>query len=131
MKLQLQIQQDFTNLVKEKNNLTKELLKVVLAEFSRYSLKDVPDEEVLRIIKKMRDSAIECGNLNEVPILEKYLPKMMTENELREYIKSIISENNFSGMKDMSKVMVSIRKSEFSSIIDNGIAIKIVKDLLK
>jgi len=127
MKLQVKLHDDLAKLALERNNPTKELLKVIIAEISRYSTKDVPDEEVLRIIKKMKANAIECGNLNEIPILDKYLPQMMSEDELRIYLSSLIDK----GMTNIGKIMQHIRQSEFASIIDNGMASKISKELLR
>lgn len=127
MTLQEQIQNDFSKLLKEQNCLPKELLKVVIAELSRYHSKNVPDEEVIRIVKKMKENAIECGNLDEVPILEQYLPKMMKEEELCSYIKSIMTET---GLMEMGKIMQFLKKSEHSSIIDMSTASKIVRELL-
>ena len=127
--LQSKLQGVLSNLAKEKNNQTKELLKVVIAELSRYPSKEVPDEEVLRIIKKMKANAIECGNLHEVAILDHYLPQMMSEDELKIYIKNIIDNFGF-GVKDMGKVMQYLKQDEKASVIDNKIASKIVKELL-
>ena len=130
MKLQADLQSDFAKLAKEKNNPKKELLKVVLAELSRYKSKDVPDDEVIRIIKKMKDDAIECGNFDEVPILEYYLPKMFEEYQIRKVVRDIIELHQLSGIKDMSKAMMYLKESKDASLIDKSIAIKLVKEML-
>jgi len=127
MKLQNQLQTDLAKLAMEKNNQKKELLKVVLAELSRYKSKDVPDDEVIRVIKKMKENAIECGNLYEVPILEEYLPKMMSESELRVYLKNIIQNKGFS---NMSQIMQYLKIDEKSAFIDKGMASKIIREIL-
>jgi uncharacterized protein YqeY len=41
----------------------------------------------------------------QVKVFEKYLPKKMSDQELSEAVKSIISEIGAAGMKDMGKVM--------------------------
>ncbi len=128
MKLQEQLQSDFASLAKETHNPKKELLKVVLAELSRYITKDVPDEEVLRIIRKMKSNAIECGNMDEVPILEEYLPKMMDEGDMRIYLRNVVEVKGFT---NMGQVMQYLKQDENSSVIDKGMASKIVKELLK
>jgi len=127
MKLQNQLQADLAKLAMKRNNPKKELLKVVIAELSRYKFKDVPDEEVIRVIKKMKDNAIECGNLHEVPILEEYLPKMMSESDLRIYLKSIIESKGFS---NIGQVMQYLKQDEKSAFIDKGMASKIVREML-
>lgn len=130
MTLQEKLQSELTSLAKEKNNSKKELLKVVLAEISREKSKIVSDEVVLRILKKMKFNANGCGNLEEVSILDVYIPQIMCETKLRTIIENIITENEFSGMKDMGKVMGAIRNSEFANSIDSKIASGIVKELL-
>ena len=131
MKLQTKIQNDLTALAKFHYSIEKELLKVVLAEISRYPTKDVPDEEVLKIIKKMKANAIECNNLDEVPILNRYLPVLMTEKELTVNIQKIINENDFTSIRDMGKVMQLLKQSEYAANVDNALASKILKQLLK
>lgn len=125
--LQIKLKSVLSNLAKEKNNQTKELLKVVIAELSRYPSKDVPDEEVLRIIKKMKANAIECGNLHEVAILDHYLPQMMSEEELKIYIKNIMG---LTGFTKMGQIMQYLKQDENTNIIDNKIANKIIRELL-
>lgn len=131
MKLQEKIQFELNSLAKEKNNSKKELLKVILSEISREKTKNVSDDVVINIIRKMKENAIECNNLNEVEILDEYLPKMMGENELRVLISSHIEENGYSGMRDLGKVMGFLNKSEHSNVIDNNIAVGIVRELLR
>jgi uncharacterized protein len=41
----------------------------------------------------------------ELTIIERYLPKQMTENEIEDELISIIADTGAQGMKDMGKVM--------------------------
>ena len=41
----------------------------------------------------------------ELTIIERYLPKQMTENEIEDELKNIIADTGAQGMKDMGKVM--------------------------
>lgn len=125
MRLQEKLQSDLSNLAKTKGT-DKELIKVIIAELSRFPTKEVPDDEVIRIIKKMKANAIECGNLDEVPILDRYLPKMMEERELSMYIQNIISET---GQTEMGKIMQFLKQSEYASLIDMKLANKIIRGL--
>jgi len=130
MKLKEKIQNELTLLAKEQNNVKKELLKVVLAEISREKTKDVSDDVVLRIIRKMKENATECNNTEEAKILDEYLPKMMEESELKTIISNHIEENNYSGIKDLGRVMLFLNNSEYSIRIDNKIAVNLVRELL-
>ena len=131
MTLQEQLQADLNGLAKAHQNSKKELLKVVMAEISRVSTKEVDDTEVLRILKKMKANAIECNNPLEVTILDEYLPQMMSEETLRQYLEDIVKHNLFAGLMDMGKIMKYLRTDEKANIIDNAVASKIIKEILK
>jgi len=139
LSLQEIIKNDLVKVAKETGNPKKELLKVLLSEISRYKnadgiqTKEVPDAEVLKIIKKMRDNAIECKNRYEVLILEDYLPQMLNETEIKDFIKQAFISEGFSTRKDVNigTIMQYIRQSKLASQIDNNIASKIVKEMLQ
>jgi len=130
MKLQEQIKQDLANVAKETGSIKKELLKVIVAEISRSSTKNVEDDEVLRIIRKMKENAIECGNHHEIPILNEYLPQMLSENEITDIIKTIVNTHKYSTIKDMGNVMKELKLHNQANLIDNKIASQIVKLIL-
>lgn len=137
MKLQEQIKNDLVLAMKSKNIEIISLLRVVVSEFSTVASrmenntdKILSDEQALKEIRKMVQNAIECGNKNEVEILNKYLPSMFDENQIRIIIEKIISDNNITGAQNMGKVMGEIKKHPDASKIDNKIASTIVKELL-
>ena len=66
---------------------------------------------------------------NELEILNGYLPKQLTEEELKEKISNIINDNGFSGGKDMGKVM-GLLKESFDGQYDGKMASQLVKTLL-
>lgn len=126
MRLQEIIQQDLTALSHVSGAPTKELLKVVMAEFSRYPKKEIPDDEAIRIVRKMCANAIECGNPHEVVILDKYLPKMMDEIALQHYLEIVILVYDQPTMAD---IMRHIKQSGRTDI-DMRMASKIANELL-
>ncbi len=63
--------------------------------------------------------------------LDNYLPKMLNEDDIKNIVSTIISENNISGVQIWAKVMMEIKKHPNSTMIDNKIASNIVKELLK
>ncbi len=65
----------------------------------------------------------------ELDIIQEFLPKQMTEEEITNAIKSIIEKIGAKDMKDVGKVMGSAMK-EFKGKADGSIVQKIVKDLL-
>ena len=130
MTLQYKIITDLGIAIANKDTATKEMLKVLVAEMSREESKELTDDEVLYIVRKQVASAEKCNTLHEIPILEKYLPKMMNESGTRVAVKKIIDDNGFATIKDMGKVMVELKKHPNSNLIDNKIASVIVKELL-
>ena len=53
MKLQEQIKQDLTAAMKAKDEKKKSALRVVLGEFSRLDKKEVVNDDVVKIVKKL------------------------------------------------------------------------------
>jgi len=109
---------------------TRELLKVVVAEMARGKNKEISDEEAVRIIRKFKANAIECGNLDELPILEVYLPKMLSEASIRAIMNTIIFEYAYVGPPNMGKVMQHVNSHRQADQIDKKIASTIAKEML-
>jgi len=135
MSLQKQIKADMISAMKNKNEEVKSLLRVVLGEINTLSkgkgreTEEVSDDEVVGIMKKLKESAIEMGNGGEVKILDLYLPSMLGEKQLETLIKGIINKNGYEGKQDMGKVM-GFLKSNYGSTYDGRLASKIVMDNL-
>lgn len=109
-------------LAKEKTRL--ETLRFVKKEFieaktAKGSNGELTDDQALKIIQKMvkqrKETAIIYAEQNrpdlaenelaEVAVLETFLPKAMSEEDLTLALTSIIEEVGAAGMKDMGKVM--------------------------
>lgn len=103
----------------------------------------VSDSEVLEILAKMikqRREAVttyeEAGRLElaeqeaqEIEIISGFLPKQLSDDEIREACQTAISESGAESLKDMGKVMGAL-KSGYAGQMDFGKAGAIVKDLL-
>ncbi len=66
---------------------------------------------------------------NEINVIEKFLPKQMSDAEIETAVKAIIAETGAASMKDMGKVMGSL-KSKYAGQLDMGKANGIIKSLL-
>ncbi|MBE6443224.1 MAG: GatB/YqeY domain-containing protein [Alphaproteobacteria bacterium] len=62
----------------------------------------------------------------EIAIIERFLPKQMTEDEIETVIKDIIVEVGASSMKDMGKIM-GVLKAKYAGQLDMGKANGIIK----
>jgi len=129
MKIQEQIKEEMKSSMKARNTEKTSLMRVVLGEFSREG-KELTDIQALKVIKKMRDNAIELKNEFEEDELNKYLPKMIEPKELRKMIEYIIELKELKGMQSMGIIMSELSKSKESYLIDKKSASEIVKELL-
>ncbi len=132
MGLQKQIREDMVSAMYAGDNEVRDLLRVVAGEFSRIMENgiELPDEQVVVILKRMKKDAITMDNLNEVEILEKYLPAMLSEAQIRTIVAGIIQKNGYSVMQDMGKVMGTLKTHPMTAQIDNKIASQITKEIL-
>lgn len=133
MSLQTQIREDMLAAMKARDTEVVSLLRVVAGEFGRVmtdASKQLSDEEALKVIRKMSENAIELGNQGEVDILDKYLPKMLGELQIKTIVGGIIQANKFQGMQDMGKAMGVIKNHPMSAQIDGKIASQITRELL-
>jgi uncharacterized protein len=65
----------------------------------------------------------------EIDVIERFLPKQMSEDEARSAISGIIAETGASGMKDMGKVMGEV-KARYAGQIEPARASALVKAAL-
>lgn len=65
----------------------------------------------------------------EIEIIERFLPKQMSDAEIEAAVRVLISETGASSMKDMGKIMGAL-KSQYAGQLDMGKANGIIKSLL-
>ena len=112
---------------------------------ARPSGKDaITDADILQVFAKMvkqrRDSVEQFTNGGrpelaaaeqaEIAVIESYMPKQMSADEVKAVASALITELGAVGMKDMGKVIASM-KEKYAGAMDFGKASGIVKDLLK
>lgn len=104
---------------------------------------ELSDADALKIMQKMvkqgKDSAeiyasqnradLANAELAQVAVIEEYLPKQLSEDELRERLKAIIAETGAQGPKDMGKVMGTASK-QLAGLAEGRTISAIVKELL-
>ena len=69
------------------------------------------------------------GEEEELNVIEKYLPKQLSEAEVRAEISAIITDTGASSAKDMGKVMKAANE-KFAGRADNKLVSELVKQLL-
>ena len=121
--------------------LKSTLLNVKVAEGKRDS--GLSDEEVINIFskeaKKRQESAdlYVQGNsqeradkeLAEKSVIEEYLPKQLSEDEIASIVAEVISETGASEQRDMGKVIAGVRAKTAGSA-DGSIIARLTKEKL-
>jgi uncharacterized protein YqeY len=104
---------------------------------------ELSDEAALKIIQKLAKQGKETAQtyvdnnrqdladdeLAQVAVLEEYLPKPLTAEEIEAVVAEIISQTGASSMKDMGKVM-GIATKQMAGKAEGGTISAIVKKLL-
>ncbi len=113
MNLQQQIKKDLVTAMKAKDEATKNTLRVIMGEFARQPEKDISDDDVIKIIKKLVKSEKEVmdkSNTAEpspfMQVAAGYLPKMASEEEITAWIAANIDFEAFKNkMQAMKPIM--------------------------
>lgn len=101
------------------------------------------DEEITEVLfaeaKKRREAMIEFGKggredlvereKEELEVLQRYLPKQLSEEEIREYAQKAIQELGAASLKDVGRVMAKVME-ELRGRADGGKVAEIVRKLL-
>jgi uncharacterized protein YqeY len=86
-------------------------------------------KESIEIFEKENRADLAQKEKEEVAVIEKYLPAMMSEEEVRAGVQKIIAETGATSQKEMGKVMGAASKA-FAGKADNKLVADIVKSLL-
>lgn len=100
----------------------------------------IPDEEIVQMMQgmiKQRRESIELyeqgkrpelaqKEREEIAIIESFMPKQLSDQEIAEAVKAVIGEVGASGIKDMGRVMAAL-KARFAGTMDFTKASGIVK----
>jgi uncharacterized protein YqeY len=131
MGLQEKIKKDLVVAMKAKDESRKDAIRVVLGEFARAGKKEMTDDEVIGILKKLVKSEKELlGSKGEaesdfITVIEGYLPKMATREEIVDWIGNNI---DFSQFKNKMQAMGPIMK-HFGAAADGNEIKKILQDM--
>ena len=124
MTLEQQIQEDIKAAMKAKDSVAMNAVRAVKGEILLFKTaeggsREVTDEDVLKMIRKLvkqrRESAeqyvaagrkeLADNELAEAAVIDKYLPKQLSEAEVEAKVKEIIAALGATSLKEMGKVM--------------------------
>jgi uncharacterized protein YqeY len=86
-------------------------------------------KESLNIYEKQNRADLAAKEKEEIEVIEKFLPKQLGEEELREVIASIIKETGATSQADMGKVMGMANK-QLGGKADGKTIASVVKEIL-
>ena len=151
MSLREKINEQFNIALKSKNKTLVSTLRLVLSAIKERDISNrtnekrepVKDEEIIKVLlrmKKQRQESADLYNkggrqelseaeLSEIKIIDTFLPKQLNEEDTKKICKETIESLGASSMKDMGKIMGSLKK-KYSDTIDFSKVNIIVKSLL-
>ena len=150
--LKKQLTENLIAAVKKKDKESINTIRLILAAIkdkeiairSEGKKEEISQEIIFSILKNMikqRNESIDLykkGNRQElvdkekkeIDIIQRFLPKQLDENVIKDICKEIIEKLNAKNMSDMGKVMAEIKKHKSSSQIDMANASSYVKVVL-
>ena len=141
-----QIEKDMMEALKNKDREKAGALRLLISKCKNKAIevgKDLSDQEVIKVLQSAakqhkesirmykegnRDDLVEA-EMNELQIVESYLPSMMSESDVRSLVENIVAEVGASQMSDFGKVMPQVMK-QGAGKVDGNMAQSIVKELL-
>lgn len=147
MSLETRIMEDLKVAMKNKDEAAKRSVRAIKAAIlllktdgSGKALDEAGEIKLLQKLVKQRKDSLEIyekqgredlakPEREEIEVIEKYLPKQMGEEELENYLKSVIEKTGATSMRDMGKVM-GIANKELAGKSDGKTISGVVKRLL-
>ena len=86
-------------------------------------------KESVDIYQQQNRADLAKGEIEEIAVIEKFLPKQMSEEEIREELKKIISQSGATSAADLGKVM-GIASKHFAGKADNKVVSQLVRQML-
>ena len=148
MSLELKITTALKEAMKSKNKMALTALRAVksailLHKTQKSSDGELSNEDEMKILQKLvkqrKDSADIYTNqgrndladteLKEAELIQQFLPKALSEAEVKAVVKSIIDETGAEGMKDMGKVM-GLSSKKLMGKADGKLISTIVREFL-
>ena len=151
MTLREKINEQFNTALKSKNKTSVSTFRLILAAIKERDIanrsggkkEEIKDPEIIKVLRKMKKQRQDSADLykkgerhelseieeSEIKIIDTFLPKQLGEEETRKICKEIIKSVGASSIKDMGKIMGSL-KQKYPDSIDFSKVNLIVKGLL-
>jgi len=148
MSIKENIEKDFIKAMKEKEILKVSTLRMVKAAIKNSEIDkrgELDDQEIIKLLDsliKKRQEAIQLfreGNREdlaakeeqEIAIIENYLPKALSEEEIMKIVDETIKEVQAESIRDLGKVMKAVMEKVKGQRIDGKMINNLVKNRLE
>ena len=151
MSLRKKINEQFNTALKNKNKSLISTFRLILAAIKERDIanrsegkkEEVKDPEIIKVLRKMKKQRQDSAELykkgerkelleveeSEIKIIDTFLPKQLSEEETKKICKEVIESLGASTLKDMGKIMGTL-KQKYSDSIDFSKVSVILKGLL-
>ena len=151
MSLRKKINEQFNIALKSKNKTLVSTFRLILAAIKERDIanrtsekkEEVKDQDIIKVLQKMKKQRKDSVDLYkkgerpelleveeaEIKIIDTFLPKQLSEEETKKICEEIIASTGATSIKDMGKIMGSL-KQKYSDSIDFSKVNVIVKGLL-
>jgi len=146
MTLKEKLLSDMKEAMKSKDALRLGTVRGVISAVKNQEIdlrKDLDEEEILtlvsREVKKRKEAAslyekgkrpeLKDKEIQEMEILQTYLPEQVSESDLRRRIQEVIAETGAASMKDFGKIMKTL-VPEFKGKADNALIKELASEYL-
>jgi uncharacterized protein YqeY len=130
MGMQESISAELKSAIKQRDTARNSANRIFIGEFQRQPEKDLKDQQVTALIKKLVKAEQELLAFSKeatsdfIRILESYLPKQVSDDEIREWIRGNIDFSAFNNrMQAMRQIM-----THFGSSTDGNVVKKILME---
>ena len=151
MSLRKKINDQFNTALKNKNKSLNSTFRLILAAIKERDIanrsegkkEEVKDPEIIKVLRKMKKQRQDSAELNkkgerkelleveesEIKTIDTILPKQLSEEDTKKICKEVIESLGASTLKDMGKIMGTL-KQKYSDSIDFSKVSVILKGLL-
>ena len=148
MSLETTINQDIKVAMLAKQEIALRSLRAIksallLAKTEKGAAQELSEDAEIKVLQKLVKQRKESADIyntqnradlyqieiDEMEVIEKYLPKQLSQEELDFYIKGLISKLNISSVKEMGKIM-GLANQELSGKADGKAISETIKKLL-
>jgi uncharacterized protein YqeY len=136
MSLETQIMAEMKDAMKAKNEGVLRSLRAIKAEIIKAKtepgaggeINEATEQKFLQKMVKQRRDSLEIFE-KQLEVIERFLPKQLSEAEIKEAVAAIIAQTGASSPADMGKAMGAASK-QLAGLADGKTISNIVKDLL-